>query len=151
MSERPKHLRVVDAETGEIQHECPNCQALADEVAGLERENRAWRARYADLKREVETDITADPLYNDAKIVFDYWKAKCRHPRSRFDAQRFRAIRPLLAEHGLALCRKAVDGAAFDPFVSRRRNGTTHRHDAWELIFRDRGKFEDFCNRAPLE
>jgi hypothetical protein len=52
-------------------------------------------------------------------------------------------------EQRVALCRRAVAGAAFDPFVSRRRNGTEHRHDDWDLIFRSSDKFEQFCCKAP--
>ena len=145
------NLRIIDSSTGEVQRDCPNCQLMADDIAGLERENRAWRARYAELSREREEDIEADPLYNDALIVFKEWKAKCNHPRSKFDAARFKLIRAFLRDHGVEMCRRAVAGAAYDPYVSKRRNGTSKRHDGWELIFRDKGRFEEFVNRAPLD
>jgi hypothetical protein len=35
--------------------------------------------------------------------------------------------------------------------VTKRKNGSTKRHDGWELIHRDAGKWEEFCNRSPRD
>ena len=61
----------------------------------------------------------------------------------------FQVALPYVDAHGVELCRRAVEGAAYDPFVTKRKNGSTKRHDDWGLIFRDDQKFEEFCNKAP--
>jgi hypothetical protein len=43
----------------------------------------------------------------------------------------------------------AIDGAAFDPYTTKRKNGSTKRHDDFTLIFRNADKMEEFANRAP--
>ncbi|MFN8160610.1 MAG: hypothetical protein U0R52_06150 [Solirubrobacterales bacterium] len=148
-----RHLHVVDTATGEVQEPCEACAPMVAELRvqleGAQSEGRMWRARYAKLKAEAEDACTDDPLYGDVRTLFDYWRAACNHPASRFDAARFRIASPYLRRYGMNTCRKAIDGAAFDPYTTKRRNGTTKRHDGWELIFRDASKFEDFANRAP--
>lgn len=144
------HLRVLTDE-GEVLDECPGCAYLEDVVAGLERDVRGWTARYAELRRDRELDAKSHPLYEPAKELFGYWKLKCRHGKSRFSADRFEIARPLIEKYGEAVCRKAIDGAAYDPFTTTRKNGSTQRHDGWELVFRDAGKLEDFANRAPRD
>lgn len=48
------------------------------------------------------------------------------------------------------MCERAIEGIAHDPFTATRRNGTTRKFDGWEQAFGDRGKFEEACNKAPL-
>lgn len=150
-----RHLHVVDTATGELQEACEACAPLVAELRvqleGANRDRQAWIARYAELKAAQDVNVEEDPLWGDVKDLFAYWRAECRHPRSRFGADRFRLAKPYVEKYGVALCRRAVRGAAFDPYITRRRNGTSKRHDGWELIFRDKGRFEEFCNRAPVE
>lgn len=142
-------LRVVHPETGEILPACPTCAALEDQVKGLERDVRAWRARNAELTRDNEAKAQMSKHWGTAVKVFDYWRLKCDHPKARFDAKRFWLLDPFITKDGPRLCCIAILGAAFDPFITTRRNGTDQRHNGFELIFRDRQKFEDFCSRAP--
>lgn len=137
----------IDPETGEVT--CDSCRALEDQIIGLQRDIRGWAARYAELKRDRQGEAEEHDLYDDAHDIFKFWRSVCHHPKSRFDAQRFELIRPHLEKHGGRLCRQAIEGAAFDPFITQRKNGSAKRHDGWELIFRDAGKFEEFVNRAP--
>ena len=147
----PQHLRLVDTETGELSEadSCPNCDEWKAQAEGAQVEIRGWRTRFANLKADKEQDARKSPQWPKAKKLFDHWRQVCRHPRSKFTADRFWTIEPLLRHYGEDLCRKAIDGAAFDPFVTTRRNGTKARHDDWGLIFRDAGKMESFANRAP--
>lgn len=138
-----------DPETGELEDGCSTCRGLLDQVAGLERDVRAWRARYAELARDRERDAREHPSWDAINSLFAHWRSTCRHPRSRFTADRFWEAEPIFRRYGDEMCRRAIDGAAFDPFVTARKNGTRKRHDDWELIFRNAGKFEEFCNRAP--
>ena len=145
------HLHVVDTTTGEIKDDCESCRLLRAQLDGAEKDLRAWRSRYAELKRQVDENLEEDPLWNDALLVFKHWKAACNHPRSIFTADRFGLIRPLIDKYGIAACLRAVDGAAYDPMTKQRRNGSVKRFDDWELIFRNAGKLEDFANRAPIK
>jgi hypothetical protein len=142
MPERPQ-LRIVDPETGEFHdQDCPNC-------AGLETEVRAWRTRYHNLKRDRNAEAREHKLFPEAKKLFDFWREECRHPRSKWTADRFWTLAPLLAEYGMETCRQAIRGAAYDPATRRRRNGTIERFDQFSLIFRNADKLESFVNRAP--
>lgn len=151
MSAQP-NLRLVDASTGEIR-ECEGCRHLADQVAGLERDIRGWRSRYAELKRDRDGEAREHPLWTKGRELYALWRDVCNHPRSKWTPDKFWLIEPHLSDEdfGEAFCRRAILGAGFDPFISKRRNGSTKRHDDWDLIFRNRPKAEEFANRAPRE
>lgn len=142
-------LHVVD-EHGEIQGDCASCAELRLQLEGAEREIRAWRTRTINAERDSARDAFNHPSWEDVKELFAYWRMRTDHPRCRYGAKRFWAAEPFLRDYGEKLCRRAIDGIAFDPFTKRRRNGTLERFDSWELLFRDRGRFEGFVNRAPL-
>lgn len=138
--------------------ECNRCKALEEElqrrediIAGLQRDIRGWSARYADLKRDKDRSAKTHPRYSDAEIVFGEWKLHCNHKRSGFTADRFWLVLPYLENEkfGMKACILAVKGAGYDPFETRRKNGTMKRHDSWEKIFESAGTLEDFANRAP--
>lgn len=150
VGEPARHLHVIDADTGEVVKDgCPNCAVLEDHIAGLERDIRGWTVRYANLKRDKDAEARDHELWPKAYEVFKYWRERCRHPRCKFTPERFALLLPFLNDHGSEACQRAIDGAAFDPFVTRRKNGSLKRHDGFELVFRDAGKFEEFVNRAP--
>jgi hypothetical protein len=148
-------LRLVDSD-GVIVGEqeaggCAACRQMEDQIDGLERDVRAWRARYADLARDVEKEAKRHPLYEKAEKLFGEWQHLTGHTRSKWSPDRFKVAQPFLKKDGYDLCLLAIQGAAFDPFTKPRANGTMKRFDDWELVFRDRYKFEEFCNRAPKE
>jgi hypothetical protein len=145
-------LRLVDADTGELLDvgDLPELAQLRDKLAGAERDINAWRMRYAELARDKQAEAIANKLWPVAIRVFEAWKQQCNHPRARWTADRFWLMEPLLVKYSEQECLRAIAGAAYDPFVTTRKNGTTKRHDALELIFRDAGRLEDFANRAPL-
>lgn len=148
----PAHLHAVqfDPETGElIEPECPECRKKQDQIDGLERDVRAWRARYAQLRRDKDREARENPLWPKALELFGEWQAVCGHPRSKWDADSFFLVEPFLKKHGYELCQRAIAGYAFDPFVTTRKNGSKKRHDDWSLIFGDRKHFEEGCNKAP--
>lgn len=161
MSANPKpSLVLLDSENGEIKAPCQRCpeheqerQRLEDVISGLQRDIRGWSARYEELKRDKAQSAKHHKHYSEVEIAFREWKRLCNHPRSQFTADRFWLALPYYEnkEYGLKMMIRAVKGAAFDPFITTRRNGTTQRHDGWELIFRDAGKFEEFVNKAPRE
>lgn len=146
----PDGLRVISADGEMLGDFTGQLQALEDQIAGQERDLRGWRARYADLKRDREAEAEEDPLWPQVVEVFNYWKKTCRHPRSPFTVDRFEMAAPYVKKFGKEMCMRAVDGIAFDPFVTVRKNGTPRRHDGWHLIFGAAEKFEERCNAAPL-
>lgn len=158
MSATPhRHLVVVDQNTGEQLGDlgdqgvegCPGCAELADVVAGLQRDIRGWTTRYRNLERDRNAEARKHAAWPKAVEAFNHWRTACNHPRSSFDPDRFWLVQPFVERHGLDLVKRAIDGAAFDPFTKPRKNGSVKRFDDWELIFRSAGKFEEFCNRAP--
>jgi hypothetical protein len=149
-SEPAPQLRIVDTATGEISETCPNCRALADQLDGAENNVRSMRAQMANLKRELDGDLdTEAKLFPEAVALFRYWQERCRHPKTEFTPDRMKLLLPLLKRHGPELCREAIRGAEFDPFITTRKNGNRHRHDGWDQIFRGEDKFQDYRARAP--
>lgn len=124
---------------------------LQDQLDGAERDVRSWRARFAELQRDKEKDAKKHPLYRKAEELFAEWQRLCRHPRSKWDWQRFEVVRPFLKDHDYDLCLLAIQGAAFDPYTKARANGSIKRFDDWDLIFKSASKFEEFCSRASAE
>lgn len=165
-----RHLQVVvDTGTGEILHSvdgenaCPQCAEHLETIAALETEKRGWRTRYQNLKRDKDAEARNHKLFPQAQEVFDYWrKATSKRVgadgekiprRSKFTPARFRQVEPFLREYGVEACLLAIDGAAFDPYITQHKNGTKNVHDDFGLIFRESEpeKFERFCNKAPLD
>ena len=145
-----RHLHVVDADTGEKLDGCPNCEVLQVQLDGRLRDIRSWTARYNDLSRDKEADAKKDPLWPEAGELFNFWKRMTGHKKSEWSLDRFELVEPFLKKDGQLLCRIAVVGAAYDPFITRRKNGSLNRHDGFDLIFRNREKFEEMANRAPV-
>jgi hypothetical protein len=160
MAESARHLRVVEHDdNGEVIQPCahPECRRRIDEIAGLERDIRGWAARYQELKRDRAREAEEHPCWPAAKWLFAQWKHLCGHPRARWSHDRFWLVQPFLESDQwgkslkarLALCRLAVEGAAFDAFQVRRKNGAMKRFDEWERIFASSGSLEEFVKRAP--
>lgn len=151
---------------GEISR-CPDCikhenlnRRLEEEldnkdivIKELQRKEKGWALENGKLRRLNEGDgWKHDPHYNDAFLAFKEWRSKCEHPRSQFTRDRFKVVRPWIAndKYGLRMVLLAIDGAAYDPFIVTRRNGTKKRLDDWERIFKDAGSIEEFACRAPI-
>jgi hypothetical protein len=80
--------------------------------------------------------------------VWVYWKKTCKHPNSKLTDDRWATIRGALEHYDVATLCRAVDGAAFDPWVTSQRNGTPERHDDPVDIFKGRN-VERYANKAP--
>jgi hypothetical protein len=147
----PKHaLRLVDPETGEItEHACPNCAGKDETITTLGNKISSLKGRITELLQEAEEGHEAFPNF---RKCHEYWRERCRHPRTEYDLVDFKLWLPLYQKHGLEKCQRAIDGAAYDPYVSTRKNGAPHRHNEWELIHREGGhKFREFVNKAPYQ
>lgn len=147
------NLIVVDADTGQrmgplAEHTLP----LQDQIDGLEREIRAWRARIASMKRDEAAKALSHTLFPKAKRAFEHWQIVCRHERSGFTSERFWIVEPFLENkkrYGLEIVLRAIDGAAFQSWVSRRSNGSLKVHNDWNKIFASGDAVEERANRAP--
>lgn len=162
-------LIVVNPETGERMGNLADyTQELDDVIAGLQRDVKGWAARYAELKRDKDAEAQESPVWPAALRVFDYWRQQCKHPRSEFSLDRFEMVRPHLErlsakkrgrpddpkvrlEQAEAICKLAVDGLAFDPFVTTQKNGRPKHHTGWHLAFETADRLEARCNAAPVE
>lgn len=157
---------LVDPATGQTYDVRSRFQVLEDSYVGAERDLRTWRARYADLHRDKEGEARESELWPVALRVFDYWRKQCRHPGAEWTLERFEMIRPFLERSNTGkgkatklslelvarneeLCKLAIDGIAFDPYVTIGKNGREIRHDGLHLIFGE--KFEARCKAAPVE
>jgi hypothetical protein len=131
-------------------------QELNDVIAGLTRDVKAEHLRFENLKRDKAAEARRHPLFEAVRDLFYEWRAATGHPRSAFTADRFWAALPFLENeaYGEDMIRRAIAGAAFDPYSTTRKNGSTKRYDSWSgypsSIFASADKFEDFCNRAPI-
>ena len=97
MPHEPSHaLRLVDPDTGEPTGElCPNCERLADQLAGAENNVRSMRAQMANLKRELAGELDEEAKEFPAAVaLFRYWQERCNHPRATFTADRMKALLP---------------------------------------------------------
>ena len=137
-----RHLQVVEQATSE--------QALTDEVAvlheqlaGADRELRAWRSRYARLEADVEAEAKADPL---AERVFCYWQAMTDHPKAELTPLRYRMLsRHLKRKGGLLRALRAIAGARSDAW--RHERGL----DQFEDLFKSQKGLEYFESRCPAD
>lgn len=107
-----------------------------------------------------------------------YWHRKCRaedyakpvHKVQPMTPDRFDAVRAILEIERIVIevdevtgrtkkrrepfyspedFKRAIDGAAFDPFRTKRKNGTWQTHDDLELICRSSKHFDEFIAKAP--
>jgi hypothetical protein len=126
---------------------CQDMQARLD-AAILDLDNaeaalRAERRKVKGLQKQLEAQHLDSPLLADARALFEFWQAKCVHPRSVFDANRQRLAVQRIAEHGMDRLKDAIRGASVGAYVDEK--GV--RHDGFELILRDAGHVDKFVKR----
>lgn len=148
MAEPRRDLRLVDPETGEILNRCPQCGEFEKQLAGAEKEIRAWRTRYANLKADKDAEAKAHGLWGWAVALFQEWKQATNHMRSGWNAERFWLCQPYLEQDGFVVCRWAVWGIALMPMTKTLSTGLVERYDSFELCFRTRAHFERNVNRG---
>lgn len=128
-------------------------QKAQDEIAGHLETIRRQSAALGQARRQADPEKRAreHERWSVVSDLFDYWRRTCKHPNSRFSAKRFHQALPYVEAHGVEMCKRAIDGAAYDPWITARKNGTRKRHDDWSRIFKDDDIFEDHANRAPFK
>jgi hypothetical protein len=147
--EQGRHLRVVDTTTGDVLPECPGCVERQQTLDELTRKYHGALAQIGSLRADKEAEAKKHPRWPEAIAVFRYWQEHTGHKKSEWGPKRFELVLPFLEKHGAEECRRAIRGAAFDPFTTKRKNGRENVHNGFDLIFRSPEKFDDFRERAP--
>jgi hypothetical protein len=149
-------LRAVPDHNGEV-IEAVTPAVLEARIVQVEDENRehlrAIRSqsyRIGELTRDKQAEAEADPLWPIALRVFSYHGRMCNHEGAEWTLERWNAIRPFLRgrKYGLEKCLRAIAGARFDSWSTRRKNGTLFRFDTFDVIFSQK-HFEEFVAKAP--
>lgn len=150
MGQPARHLKVVQIdEHGELQDGCPNCEALGHELSELLKKFRGQSRELGELRRDKHAEAEESPLWPRAIKHFQAWRVISKHPRCQWTHERFFLIEPFLKRYDDAMIERAIAGHCFDPFITRRKNGTQRHHNGWELLWKDQGHFEEACNKAP--
>lgn len=157
----PAHLKLVDLDTGEVLDDEIGIGVLKDRIASLEealalaeRDLRAKRRRISELERDKRAEREHYERRDEVASIFAEWAEVCGKRRAKLSDDRFDAIRALLdvtkpkpytREHFTL----AIQGAAYDPFIVRRKNGSAKRFDDIALICKGASQFEEFIRKAP--
>lgn len=172
MSAPARHLYAVDNyvhdENGEL---VPPHRLLAEleqarvDLKMAQRDVRAKNRRINELERDKVREREDYERRKDVERIWSYWNRRLGQNKA-LTADRFDAVRGMLDEvrlvpaegkrravkepaYSLEDFKSAIDGAWFDPFITKRRNGTKQRHDDLALICRDAKTFESFIAKAP--
>lgn len=147
-----RHLAVVDTETGERLDGCPHCEELQGQLEMAESDRKKWAKKYRDAVRDLDAEAREHPLFEDGRRWHALWRDRCRHPRVEYGPEEFWLVLPFLKHKTMShFIGRAIEGAAFDPYVYTQRNGRTKRCDEWDRIFKNKASFKRFCERAPRE
>lgn len=167
MAEPVRHLRLIDAETGEVHEDgCPNCGEKDEALSIAHRKLQGAWLQIARMEKDVESEQEDHDDRPLVEALHAQWQEECKRARSELDMgkdSRFEAYlrglklgRKLARKLGLKLppadmCRLGIAGAAFDPYTRQMRNGGVERYDDPTTIFKNAASFERFVNRAPVE
>lgn len=129
-------------------------------IIGLQRDLKAAHIREQKLKEDKAVEAREHHLWPVIGLVYVGWQHRCNHKGAAFTTNRFWVAEPFFrsAVYGKTLelrvrriC-QAIAGAQYDPWVDRAKNGRLIRYDDWEQnVFASNGKFERFCQKAPLD
>lgn len=120
---------------------------LSADFENAETELRAKRRLIKSLERKLAEVNGLQKFAEEVDSIFDYWRRATGHERARLGDKRRQAVTGRLRDgYSVADIKRAIDGAARDPFV---KNGK--KFDDLELICRDEVKLEGFMARASTD
>lgn len=125
--------------------------ALHDQLAGAQRDIRAWRARYAKLERDKRQEAQEHEAWPLLLALHDYWREQTLHLRARWDADKFWMALNLWQTFGSGNCAAGIAGIAYQPNRKQLRNGKWETYDSWKLLFRDSDTLERYIKRRPKD
>lgn len=137
-----------DSSTGEI---CANCDIFRRDVEGLEADIRKKNRKIKELEADQERKAERSEFWAVAQQLFLHWQAVTGKHRSPWSHARFWEIEPYLRikKFGPRGCQRAIDGRAYQSWVSVRSNGTVAWHVDWARIWQSPSDVEEAMNRAP--
>lgn len=143
---------MVDA-NGEVRGECPSCSDKDLQIGRLLSDISSLKRQITMLESDPDRDAREHELYSEGARWHAIWREKCRHPNCEYGPEEFWLILPFLKHKTKRkFIAVAIEGAAFDPYFYRRKNGTVKRCDEWERIFKKGGGyFREFVAKAPKE
>jgi hypothetical protein len=138
------------AEEAPVRHlhavECPECLHLRHELMeerirrqDLERERAVQRAVITRMKNDAADKRRADPLYETALKLWEFWRAECRPAAKKMTDGQLRALLGVLkakldgsdeAAYPARYIAEAIRGCALEHYV----NAKGKRHVGLELI-----------------
>lgn len=137
--------------SGEICDDCrPLFERLHDRNVGLEVTLRSQAGIIGRNKRE-DDDLSSHVFWDRAQRLFKVWQRATGHTKSRWSKARFRECVETLETYEDEVILRAIEGLAFDPWITRRKNGTEQRHDGWHLLWKESTSIEEYANKAPME
>ena len=135
----------------DLEHLQAALQHASDEVAGHLETIRRQSAALGKARREdPDKKLREHADWDRGHRLFRVWQRATGHTRSKWTTDRFKAILPYLRVYEDELIGRAIEGIAYDPYETPRRNGTRQKHDGWDLLLKSADKLEEFANRAPL-
>jgi hypothetical protein len=141
---------------------------LKTDLKMAQRDVRTKNRKIAELERDKVQERLDYERRGEVERVARYWWRRCRAGDRKvhyMSPDRFDAVRELMDMERLVVVdgkkrkepvysmedfKRAIDGAWFDCFESKRRNGSTVRYDDLTLICRSAAKFEEFIQKAPM-
>jgi hypothetical protein len=145
-----KHIRLVEAETGEFlnDHVCTGCQAREAEIKKLTTEGRSWHRKFLIATTNRDQEARDHQLWSKALTLFAEYRIATDRPKVGWDAERFWLCQPYLEADGFPTCRWGVWGIAYEPNRKQLPSGLWEVYNDWELLFRNRGTFERYVRRG---
>lgn len=137
-----------DSSTGE---KCPNCEVLSHDVEALQVDIRNKNRKIAELEADKDRSAERSEFWVPSRELFHHWQIVCNRRRSPWSTKRFWEVEPFMKAKafGPDMVRRAIDGIAYQSWVSQRSNGSVKWHTDWQKLFESPGSVEEGCNRAP--
>lgn len=137
----------------ELKHASVAKAALERDLANAEVELRVKRSRIKQVEKERDKRDRADPAYETAFKIWEFWRKKCAPRARKFSHEDFKAVKERLADtlddgvepaYGPRYICEAILGAAVEPSINRESGKV---YNSLELICRSPKKLEDFHER----
>lgn len=127
--------------TAEIARLTRGVELIGIDLQNAEASLRVERRKVTELRKLLEDKAVGTDFAPEIQAAFDYWRRRCNHERAKLGTERANAVKARLKSgHTLLEVFRAIDGAAFDAFVSE----SGKRYDELELICRNEVKFDGF-------
>ena len=150
------HLRLLDADSGELVEVDSRISDLEDQIVGLIGTVKSQSRTIGSLERKIANDDPEHhPQRKEITDLIERWKLATGHPKSKNSKDRFDVIRARLKDgYDLTVLELAIDGIGAYPFVcSGQRKGAglpSQRHDSLSLALKGGENLERFANLGAL-